>query len=399
MSLITANGVAIVAGRIMMPLVGVWTADLVLDQPSGSGFDGGTQVTISSTAFSLVGTVDAERTGDYLDTVHVRLLGGAGGMAKAASPRSYVQPGAFVRDVLNGLMSDSGETLSTRSDPSFTGTNLAAWSVFADGPVSQAIVVLLEFVAPMLHWRFLSDGSLWFGSETWPSGPGAMPIQILERNPAQNAYELGTESPWIMPGMALENIGNVSRVEHRITGNKVRSRVWLDSSVSPGLKDAVGSLVAQAMAVVDYHAFYACQLVTQSTDLTTVDISPLGARNQKLLGGLQRVPLRGIPGVKVQIAPGATVMLGWDGGSPTAPFACLGLPGDTALKVQINGTVEADMSGAVVTVSATGTATFKGSGSTVLGNVGTFPVLTSPNAIDSMGVPVSLITPTTVLAG
>lgn len=50
-------------------------------------------------------------------------------------------------------------------------------------------------------------------------------------------------------------------------------------------------------------------------------------------------------------------------------------------------------------VQATGTATVAGAAGTVLGEVGLFPVLTAPNAVDFMGIPISLITPTLVRAG
>src|SRR5207253_9003204 len=49
----------------------------------------------------------------------LRVLGGAGGMSKPASARSYVQPGAFVRDVVNGLVANAGEALSSTSNTGF----------------------------------------------------------------------------------------------------------------------------------------------------------------------------------------------------------------------------------------------------------------------------------------
>jgi len=78
MALVSANDVAVLNGTIMMPLIGVWVADFVLDQPDGTGFDAGTKVTIASeNGFELKGTVAPNRTGDYLDAVHVRILGGS----------------------------------------------------------------------------------------------------------------------------------------------------------------------------------------------------------------------------------------------------------------------------------------------------------------------------------
>src|SRR5690348_17741540 len=123
MPLVTANGVGVLKGTVILPLVGVWTADLQLDQVDGTGFSAGTKVTITSeNGFKLSGVVAPDRTGDFLESVYVRILGGAGGMAKTVTARSYVQPGAFVKDVLQGLSTDSGEALSSTISSGFLNT-------------------------------------------------------------------------------------------------------------------------------------------------------------------------------------------------------------------------------------------------------------------------------------
>lgn len=407
MALVTCNGIAVISGQVERPLTGVWTADLVLDQPDGSGFSPGTKVTLAAdNGYTLNGVVDPHRTGDFLDAVHVRILGGAGGMGNTSTARNLVQPGAFVRDVLNALAIDSGESLSSTVDAGFLSSNLTAWSVIGGNPVSQNLRALLNIVEPGFNWRILADGTLWMGSESWPRASGT--YEVMTQNPADGSYEIGVDSPFVVPGTNLANVGHVSRVLDTITAGRLRSRIWVElpSEGDRGIAPGIQRIVKQALAGIDYYGFYVCEVVAQSADMTTVDLQPQGSRNNSLLGGLQRIPLRLAPGIQVKFSPGATVLLGWDGGSPTNPFACLGVPGDTALKVgvqatqvQIQATADLSMSGATVNVSATGAASFKGSSTTQLGNVGTFPVLTSPNAIDCMGVPVSLLVPTTVLAG
>lgn len=327
MSLVTANEVDVLSGSISMPLEGVWSADLVLDQPDGSGFSAGTQVSISAGGLSLSGVVAPDRTGSFLDAVHVRVLGGRGGLSGLATPRAYVQPGAYVRDVLSGLLGAAGETLAASSDATFQATNLLAWSVFRV-PVSQALEALIGAVSPGLHWRVLADGTVWVGAESWPAA--AYDYELLVHDPAQQTYELGVESPAIVPGVTIDGLGQVSRVEHLIEANSMRTRVYV-SDADRSIKAAVYSLARQAVAGVDYFALYDAKVISQSGN--SLDLQPLDSR----LPGFGGVPLRiGIPGVTATVQPGCVVRLGWDRGDPQRPFCCLFDASATALSLSLS---------------------------------------------------------------
>lgn len=325
----------VIMGTITRPLVGVWTADLVVDDVTGQGFAAGTKITIASQdGYELKGVIAEGRTGDFLDTVHVRVLGGAGGLPMVVTARSYVQPGAFVRDVLSGLCGDSGETLSSSIDAQLLATNLAAWSVKAE-PMSYALLTLIGWVQPTLSWRILSDGTLWVGAETWPAAD--LTYNLLSRDPKDAAYELGLQSPAIEPGTTIDGIGQVSRVEISIHASSVRARVWTPvTDPNVGTNADLDALITQKTSHVDYYALYQFQVVSQSADLATVDVNPVGDHNKALLGGLQRVPARYQTGIKAQVLPGATCLLGWDGGNPEGPFALI-LGNDTVLKLQLGG--------------------------------------------------------------
>jgi hypothetical protein len=397
MALVQANGVAVLRGTINRPQRGVWTADLVIDQPDGSGFAVGTKVTITTDAgLRLVGVVAPNRSGSFLDSVHVRVVGGAGGLTKAATARAYVQPGAFVRDVVNGLVADSGEQLSSSTDAGFLNTNLAAWTVMSQ-TVKRALDNLVEVVDDSLTWRILEGGTLWVGAESWPtvSAPDAVSMQF---DPANNLYVIGEDAPSIAPGTNVDGIGNVGRVEHHIEPDSIRTVAYVASDVERGFKAHIKKLVDAQLARrgIDYTKRYQAKVITQSGDFSTVDVKPVNPA----LPGLSKVPVMwGIPGVTAQIAPGDLVMIGFDSADPSKPYACDWQPAATTIQLNITATTIDIKANGNATVEATGTATLKGAASTTLGSVGTFPVLTSPNAVDSLGVPVSLITPTTVLAG
>jgi hypothetical protein len=390
-ALVTANGVGVISGLVLRPLVGVWTADLVIDQSDISGFAAGTKVTVTAdNGYTLKGTVDANRTGVFLDAVHVRLVGGAAGLDRPSSARSYVQPGAFVRDVINGLCADSGETLSTTTDASFLSKNLTAWSVIGGNSVKRNLRALMDIVAPSLSLRILADGTLWVGTETWPQS--SVTYEVMSQDPKDGSFQIGMDSPFIEPGSNLPDVGNVGMVMDTIESGRLRSRVWVDfPGQERGSSAAAQSMAQQALAGVDYYATYVCQVVSQSTDLATVDISPVGARNQSLIGGLQRVPVRFMGGIKTQMTPGSTVLLGWDGGSPEGPYVTSGAVGDTAIKIALSDVANdsLEISAGTVTVKIAGVTVLQASATSVgLGLVRALPFLYL-GSVDGLGIPVT----------
>lgn len=380
----------IISGSIHRPLIGVWSADLTIDQPDGSGFAAGTKVTIASQdGYEIKGIIAAGRSGDFLDTVHVRVLGGAGGLPSMVTARSFVQPGAFFRDVLNGLCSDTGETVSSTIDAGLLTTNLSAWSIKAE-PASHALLTLISWVVPTASWRILSDGTLWVGTEKWPSAD--VTFDLLSQDPKDAAFELGLESPAIEPGTTIDGIGQVSRVELTISASSIRARVWTPvTDPDRGTNADLDALITQKTSHVDYYALYMFQVVSQSLDLSTVDINPVGARNKELLGGLQRVPLRFMAGISPQLAPGATVLLGWDGGNPEGPYALAPAIGDSLLGVTI-GDAAGDsiaIANGMVTIKAAGVQVLQASATALaLGLVGALPVLVQGTTDAIFGAPV-----------
>jgi hypothetical protein len=333
MSLVKANGVNVLGGSIIMPLRGVWSADLIIDAPDGSGFEADTAVSVlAEDGIVLHGTVVPDRTGSFLEAVHVRLLGGAGGMGEMVTPKGFAQPGAYVRDVLSNINDASGEELDTTVATSFLNSNLTAWNTVAV-PAADALNALLDIVAPTYNWRVLDNGKLWIGEETWPDETDA--FEVLSHNPTDNTYDLGVSSPSITVGCTLDGIGKVSRVEHTIEPDRVRSRVWVHvEGEERGWRAAVAKIVRQETAGIDYFTLYDAKIVAQSADGKTVDVQPGDAR----LPGLCKVPLRnGVAATVCKVATGTFVRLGWDRGNPSLPYACLWQGDETATEITIGG--------------------------------------------------------------
>ena len=98
------------------------------------------------------------------------------------------------------------------------------------------------------------------------------------------------------------------------------------------LTGALRALIRSMFPRVDYYAIYPARVVSQNGD-GSLELKPDDTR----LPGLSMVPIRyGIPGVKVKVAPGARVLLGFAGGDPQQPVAELWESG-TVIEMKVNG--------------------------------------------------------------
>lgn len=94
-------------------------------------------------------------------------------------------------------------------------------------------------------------------------------------------------------------------------------------------------LVAALTRRVDHLALYPCTVVAQRAD-GTLDLRAEDAR----LGSPASIPYRTLRGLSVEVAVGARVLLGFEGGDPSRPVALLWELGDATV-VRVNGgTVE-----------------------------------------------------------
>lgn len=224
MALATLNDLGVIRGAIHMPLLGAWTADLVVD--------GSTDIT-GAVTLALAGGLTmqgfAARSGAFLETEYVRVIGGAGGLQKQARIQHYRQ--TSVRGVVGDLMRTSGERLSVTADPTTLGLQLLAWTQRAQ-LVGAALTSIVgdRMNAGATAWRVLPDGSIWLGAETWPDAGLIAPAdyQELVALPSEGWVEFGFEVPRIAPGTSLDG-RRVAFVEHTISGEAVRTKAWIQS--------------------------------------------------------------------------------------------------------------------------------------------------------------------------
>lgn len=95
--------------------------------------------------------------------------------------------------------------------------------------------------------------------------------------------------------------------------------------------DGLARLVAALTRRVDHLALYPCTVVAQRAD-GTLDLRAEDPR----LGSPASVPYRTLRGLSVTVAPGARVLLGFEGGDPSRPVALFWELGDATV-VRVNG--------------------------------------------------------------
>ncbi len=221
MALVTANGIAVADLKLELPATGAWTAEAVV--VDASAISGAVELAIDGSELSFKGTAVPSRTGAFLDSAVLRIVGGAGGLPKMVRPRAFAN--AKLRDVLSKVLEDAGEVLSASSDAGVLDLSLTRWIAIRQ-EVGLAIASLLAAAPAGTNWRVLPDGSVWVGPETWPDADIGE-YQLIQDFPAEGRRIIGGEAPLLLPGTTLDG-ARASYVEHRVRSSSVRSTFWLD---------------------------------------------------------------------------------------------------------------------------------------------------------------------------
>lgn len=185
------------------------------------------QVTIAADGgLSLVGTVK-QPSGVFLDSARVRVVGGAGGLETVISPAAFEN--AQLGDPLRAVLASAGESLSSTVASSVTGVLLTKWtltSTYAARALDELCAAASAPLGQTIVWRVLGDGTVWLGVETWTAQAMPAGADVLEQYPAEGRYVLGSTSPFLMPGVNLDGVGNIVGVDHWLTHDRVRSDAW-----------------------------------------------------------------------------------------------------------------------------------------------------------------------------
>jgi hypothetical protein len=132
----------------------------------------------------------------------------------------------------------------------------------------------------------------------------------------------------------------------------------------------LADIIRGVMRGVDYHALYPAKVISQNSDDGSLELTPQSSK----LAGMSRVPIRtGVPGMKVKVAAGGVVLVGFENGNPQSPVATL-WDVTTCTELDLNGTI-IKLNGGGTPVAKEGSIT---SGHTHTGTAGPYPVTLAP---------------------
>jgi hypothetical protein len=185
-----------------------------------------------------------------------------------------------------------------------------------------------------LPWRVQADGSVRVEADTWADFAPTGDVDVIDDWPERGVMLLGGDVLGIEPGRTLVLPGRapvrVEQIEIRATPRELRATITAEGATSLGA--VVDQVIRRALRRVDYLAFYPCRVVSQSGQL--LDLIPDDTRLPSISG----VSIRhGVPGLSVAVPTGTRVLLGFDGGDPSRPFAALWERGGTATQIAVNG--------------------------------------------------------------
>lgn len=335
----TIQGHPIASCVLTQPRVGVWVADIEADVDeiiTGA-------VVIDFGGVSWRGTV--ARGGVELGRWSGRVVGGAGGLGAVLGPAAFAD--TDLRAVLTETLRDAGEELAAAS--ATLDATVARWARVA-GPASHTVADVAR--AAGCAWRVLRDGTVWVGTETWDELALGADLDVQGGEPRTGIWHLaGDAALSITPGRTVTLDGQTVRVgavEHRLLEVSLQTKVFEERPVDPSnrLMAAFEGVIARATRRIDHLALYPGRVVAQDGD------GPLDIELDDARFALPRgIPYRTLPGIALTVPAGTRVLVGFEGGDPTKPYASLWELGDVTQLALAGGTARAAREGHAVRVT------------------------------------------------
>lgn len=303
MAFVSVNGVTATRFTLRLPLTGGWTAEAEVTTTEVADVTG--RVTVDFAGTQLLGTAKTGGT-DKGGKTTLRIVAGAGGLDAQVEALGY--GATFGSAVLDAILARGGETLDPTSEPKFLVYGLTHWVRLA-GDVASALRQITEHLGAT--WRYSLAGLIWVGTDTFPE---VSPTVVIEHEAPTEGWDLvAIESLGILPGTTFRG-RKVSSVEYTVDSTRCRCRVSYDGKASPEA-ELLGTYIGRKTAHLEFHGSYDVRVAKQNDD-GTVEVVPDSTR----IPGISRVPIRGLPGCKVRVSPGARATLRFLDGSPAKPY-------------------------------------------------------------------------------
>lgn len=320
MAEITLNGQPVLELDLHLPLNGAWSAEIQV--ATDTEVNQGDTIVLGLPDLELTGRV--VRAGIFAERLRVRITGGSVDWGAAQPVKHYKQTTAdqVVEDVAVELEAPLGVDLPfwTRN-PGTTGSTV------------QAIASYLGH-----NWRVNPDGTVRIAAEA-PSAVDTTAMVEIARDPARGLVETAPDSAVVLPGVLAgdDSVGDV--LYSQGADGLFRCRYYTEARGR--LRHALERVIRWVMRDTLFLGLYTAEVVRQAGD-GTLDLMPDDDRLRSQ--GLQSVPIRhGLPGVTVEVPAGERVLLGFDSGDPSKPYAALWHEGQVT-RVNIGGEVAVALS-------------------------------------------------------
>lgn len=280
-------GFQVSSGTLMIPLVGVWTADLSL--PAGEQISGQVEVVIGN--LTLQGTV--YRSEVYGGETRARIVGGYAGWRTQAPPQGYGSgTGLQLSTVLNDLAAVVGERINVVADTSIG--NAFARVNFTTSAASDVL------------WQMVREGfmSAWYvdpagvtQTGAWPTTIVSSPFTVTAQNPGTGMVEIATEdyASWL-PGCTFSSPQTQGELTNAGVTYTFRDDGTFRFEVLTGTTPGVDRVLGPLQQVIDRQTapmrfFGRYEYIISNPSDATVDCAPVDT--QLGLPELQAVPLVG----------------------------------------------------------------------------------------------------------
>lgn len=312
----TINGKLASAITMREPRVGLWSADVVLEAAPGAY--GAAAELVADGHTWRGGVLRGETIGGLW---YGRIIAGNARTDATVTARPYSK--IPTRIVAEELATALGLTLSPTSDTELLARELPAWVRYS-GRASTALIALVTHLGA--SWRCLRDGSLWIGLEAWPEL--VLEARELASFPASRRVEIAADAPTLRPGTTWAG-RRIEAVWHRWRPEGYRAEVWYARETAT-IRGAIAALINQIVEpLVRYARVHPARVVAHRGD-GLLEVESLDGAIE-----FPPVPLRGLPGFKLTLKPGAIVLVTFQRGDPSDPIATLGqLEGLESVKIE-----------------------------------------------------------------
>lgn len=302
MSSLTVNGSPIVTATICLRQRGAWTADIEV----GTDTDLGDDVTIESPTGSVSFTGFKYRSNVYGATVSARIVGGAGGLRNIIPAKGYSLTPALT--VAQDIASACGETLAAESAAILSGAILTHWAR-AKGTAERALTALADELEAV--WRMTPAGEILFTVDAFAEVESDG--ELLEDCGDDGEIVLGLSDfdPALQPGVSYDGRKIYSVTHH---ASEVL-RTSLSFEGEDRTRGTIRRLVEASLPNDEYTTTQAGKVALQAG--AKCDFIP----ENDTIPQMQRVPMfLGVPGLTIQLVPGARAQMGFHGRDPSKPY-------------------------------------------------------------------------------